>query len=226
MLVRLRDGSGKWDCPLFGRQEKDDPYGLLLYGKDRRLEYVWRTTPLTDRAKSWRMLAGVPVMFPKYWSEKSHDAQDGVLKITVPAIKIGPTAWHDVLIRFRDTVVELFVDGVLVDEEWPHGALHLFKGPFLIGAGWQNGKLTSAFNGQIDHLAIWNRALTDNEITALSAGNNEVARRDTEILGKPRNSPQYWRPRGHGHRRLHLPRRQVLCVLHGLWYAVCLPRYA
>jgi hypothetical protein len=30
----------------------------------------------------------------------------------------------------------LFVDGVLVDEEWPHGALHGFQGPFLVGAAW------------------------------------------------------------------------------------------
>ena len=40
------------------------------------------------------------------------------------------------VVRFADTIVELYVDGVLIDEEWPHGALYRFQSPFLIGAGY------------------------------------------------------------------------------------------
>ena len=110
---------------------------------------------------------------------------------------IEPNRWHDVVARFRGANLELFVDGVLVDEEWPHGGLFDFTGPFLIGAGYEQGKLKSGFRGRIDHLALWNRALKDEEITALAGGVEEVARRDREILGPEPSSVQYWKPRGY-----------------------------
>ena len=85
---------------------------------------------------------------------------------------------------------------MLVDEEWPHGALHGFRGPFLIGAGYRQGSVQSGFHGQIDHLALWDRALSDEEIATLSGGEAEIARRTQEFLGPENPSLQYWRPRG------------------------------
>jgi len=124
------------------------------------------------------------------------DFADGVLRLAVPVAMIDPAPWHDVVVRFRGPNLELFVDGVLVDEEWPHGALHQFRSPFLIGAGYEKGKLKAGFRGQIDHAALWNRALRDEEIVALAGGAEAVARRDCEILGPPQTSMQYWKPRG------------------------------
>jgi len=125
------------------------------------------------------------------------DLVDGVLRVGIPLASIGPTAWHDVAVRFHGVNLELFVDGVLVDEEWPHGSLYRFAVPFLIGAAWEQGGLTATFRGQIDTIALWERALSDVEITALAGGAEEVARRDAEILGPKQASPQYWKPRGH-----------------------------
>jgi hypothetical protein len=124
------------------------------------------------------------------------DFADGVLRLAVPVAMIDPAPWHDVVVRFRGPNLELFVDGVLVDEEWPHGALYQFCGPFLIGAGYDKGELKTGFRGQIDHVALWNRALKDEEIVALAGGAEAVARRDREILGPPQASMQYWKPRG------------------------------
>jgi hypothetical protein len=121
---------------------------------------------------------------------------DGVLRLSIPTATIDPVRWHDVVARFRGANLELFVDGVLVDEEWPHGALYQFRGPFLIGAGYEDGRLKTGFKGDIDHVALWNRALSDEEIVAISGGRNEVARRDREILGPVQESVQYWKPRG------------------------------
>ena len=122
---------------------------------------------------------------------------DGVLPVSVPIDWVGRDGWHDVIVRFADTVIELYVDGVLIDEEWPHGALYGFQSPFLIGAGYSaEGKVQAPFSGEIDHIALWNRALTPREIAALSGGEEHVARRDREILGPPQQSLQYWRPRG------------------------------
>lgn len=124
------------------------------------------------------------------------DFIDGVLRLSSPLEAIDPRRWHDVIVRFRDANLELFIDGVLVDEEWPHGELHRFEAPFLIGAGYDHGNLLKGFRGQIDHLALWDRALGDVEIAALSGGASEVARRDLEILGPGQASLQYWKPRG------------------------------
>jgi hypothetical protein len=122
---------------------------------------------------------------------------DGVLPVSAPLDWLGRDRWHDVVVRFADTIVELYVDGVLIDEEWPHGALFGFQGPFLIGAGYSaDGQLQTPFSGEIDHVALWDRALTPREIAALSGGEEHVARRDREILGPGQQSLQYWKPRG------------------------------
>lgn len=122
---------------------------------------------------------------------------DGVLPVSAPIDWVGRKSWHDVVVRFADTIIELYVDGVLIDEEWPHGALYRFCSPFLFGAGYSSeGQLQSDFQGEIDHIAFWDRALRPEEIVTLSGGQEHVAHRDLEILGPPQKSLQYWKPRG------------------------------
>ncbi|MCC6353703.1 MAG: hypothetical protein IT577_07435 [Verrucomicrobiae bacterium] len=172
------------------------PYFHLFHesGDDRAireapaiLEYRWRTEPvpeITGRSKS------VP-------GEVGEQAGGAYLPLCAPLAMVGLDAWHDVVIRFDGPNLEMYIDGVLIDEEWPWGGLHLMETPFLIGAGYENGKIKSGFRGQIDHMAIWDRALSEDEIVALSGGPKHVAHRDLEILGPIAPSPQYWRPRGY-----------------------------
>jgi len=220
--VRLRDPSGTWNVPLFARHDPDDPFGGILYPaplnkamvgypqlsrieQDKAVEFLWRTTPLQDRVHVKYYNQGKPTGWFKFVvdGEAKHDQVTegdfvaGVLRLQAPVDLIGPGRWHDVVIRFNRANLEMFVDGVPVDEDWPHGNLHQFLGPFLIGAGFADGKLLSGFQGQIDHVALWDRALTDKEIAALSGGKEEAKRRDTEILGPRRRITQYWRPRGY-----------------------------
>ena len=191
LCVRLRAPAGKsvWEndgnVPLFGKADKVDKYRRILYAQDGQLHYVWRTEPAERR------------IVEKSPKGEGIDFVDGVLRLKVPVVMIGPARWHDVVTRFRGPNLELFVDGVLVDEEWPHGSLVSFHSPFLIGADWREGQIQSGFRGLIDHVALWDRALSDEEISTLSGGKKEVARRDVEILGLRNASMQYWRPRGH-----------------------------
>ncbi|MBN2477147.1 MAG: hypothetical protein JXB62_21245 [Pirellulales bacterium] len=130
------------------------------------------------------------------WMQNPNFA-DGVLPTSAPVDRFGRDGWHDVVVRFADTIVELYVDGVLIDEEWPHGPLYGFSSPFLFGAARSADEAVEAgFSGEIDHVAFWDRALTRQEIVALSGGPAHVARRDLQILGKPQESLQYWKPRG------------------------------
>lgn len=173
LAVRLRDPSGAWNGPL-----------LSKHGGHNRLVYNLFSTRLTQE-----MHLGF---------ELGTDHSDRMLQISVPLSRIGPTDWHDVVIRFTGPRLELFVDGVLVDEEWPIGSLRGGNTePCLIGAESVGGSIKAGFRGLIDHAALWNRALSDADIALLSGGPDAVARRDREILGDPAKSLQYWRPRGH-----------------------------
>jgi hypothetical protein len=186
LLVRLQDPTGQWATPLFAKGAADDAYGTVLYGSEGSLHYVWRTEPLKNRAH------GAPGS-----GAHGNGRAEGVLRLRVPVALVDPARWHDVVARFRGPNLELFVDGVLVDEEWPHGGLYQFAAPFLIGAGHENGKRKAGFHGRIDHVALWDRALADDEITLLSGGAAEVAGREREINGPVQTSPQYWKPRGY-----------------------------
>jgi beta-fructofuranosidase len=220
--IRLRDPAGKWDAPLFARHAANDQFGKILhvaplnthvigYSQSRRIragqgiEFVWRTTPLKERVRPEYFEQGDPpnlLRFHTEWEAKHTPARkgdflNGLLRLHAPTDLIGPDRWHDIVIRFNRVKLELFVDGVLLDEDWPHGNLHGFTGPFLIGAGFQGGKLLRGFHGQIDHVAIWDRALGDDEVRSLSGGPEEAARRDVEILGARQPIGQYWRPHGY-----------------------------
>ena len=188
LCIRMQNHSDEWNMPILAKSDPNDEFGTLLYQKDGMLEYLWRTSPAKDRVSpDW------------FNSQKNLPAEflNGILRIGVPIDMIGACGWQDVVVRFRETVIEMFVDGVLVDEEWPHGSLYHFQGPFLIGAAYEKGKIKTGFKGLIDHVVLWNRALTNEEITTLSGGADFVAKRDLEILGPEQSSLQYWHPRGY-----------------------------
>ncbi len=225
LCMRLRDPTGRWDAPLFARDDRDDALASILYGADGAAKPLHYGGGERGPATPWYhlfaeqdgpyRLAGSRALLEYRWrtrpaapvigfNEDGHaddpilgEARAGVLRLGVPVALIGATAWHDVVFRFRGPNLELFVDGVLVDEEWGYGALHRFEPPFLIGAGWNTGELATGFRGQIDHVALWDRALSDAEIARLSGGAAAVERRTVEILGPERPVPHHWRPRGY-----------------------------
>ena len=45
------------------------------------------------------------------------------LRVAAPLRALRPDEWHDVLIRFTGPKLDLSVDGVLMDEEWPVGRI-------------------------------------------------------------------------------------------------------
>ena len=76
---------------MFAKDEKNVPFGPIVYGKNGRLEYLWRTSPLADRI--------IPGSKPY---ATSGNLVNGILRIGVPVRFIDPKAWHDVIVRFRD----------------------------------------------------------------------------------------------------------------------------
>lgn len=208
LAIRVRTDEPSWAAPLIGFNNPGDAsggilfpsrlntgrvsYRTLLRSRDSRaLEFVWRTQPVRERVRAEYL----EYDWFKHLS-KNDDFTNGILRLQAPLDVLIPERWHDITIRFNRANLELFVDGVLLDEEWPHGALDEFRGQLLIGAAYEKGRLQSGFHGQIDHLAIWDRALSDEEIVFLSGGKEEIAACSRKLLGPEQTSLQYWSPPG------------------------------
>lgn len=148
--IRLRCPSGVWGKPLFSKHGGHDRlvYNLFSFGTAIGFELGTRDTP-------------------------------GMTQVLVPFAKIGPKAWHTVLCRYDGTRLAMFVDGVLMDEAEVTGPLRTGnQEPVLFGAEPNGaGQINAGWNGEMDYVALWNRALTGAEITQLSGGKTLVARR-------------------------------------------------
>lgn len=108
--------------------------------------------------------------------------------------------WHDVILCFDGRVSRLYVDGRLVDDEVTVGEIRDWnRRPLLIGAQYEEGMGYSAdvdaraeylFEGAIDHVALWNRCLSDREIMGYS-GVEELTD------GRPAYYTEVYRPQFH-----------------------------
>lgn len=108
---------------------------------------------------------------------------DEPLRLQIPVMRIGTDQPHGVLLRYSGPNLEMFVDGVLVDEEWP------------IGTPKADGPQTLVIDGVADQAALWPYALCNEQIETLSGGGDMVAQRELQIMGDELGTLQYWEPR-------------------------------
>ena len=169
LCIRLRDPEGNWMAPLFSKHGGHEKLVYNLFSHD--------------------FGQGKVIGF-----ELGTDGTRGMTQVMVPLKMIGATDWHDIICRFDGAKLQLFVDGVWMDEGFPMGSLRQGnREPCLIGAESSNGAAKSGWRGLIDHAAIWSRALSDAEIEALSGGAAEISTRRAQYLGAV-PSMQYFRP--------------------------------
>jgi beta-fructofuranosidase len=131
-----------------------------------------------------RMLIGEVKSRQALIAEFATSAKPNPLRLSVPLDVLGADVPHDIVLRYLGYRLELFADGVLVDEEWPFGSVPIAQGPM---------NLTSASIAQV---ALWDRDLKDIELQSLSGGPAALAERENRYLGPPSLVGQYWRPRG------------------------------
>ncbi len=82
--------------------------------------------------------------------------------------------WHDVIVRYDGAQLAMFLDGAAVARAKATGSLRQGNtAPVQIAR--------RGFTGLLDHAALWSRALTDDEIVALSGGEKVLqARREAQ----------------------------------------------
>ena len=224
VAIRMHDPSGTWLYPILGSYGSDGEVSMALRALDGRrvMEASARSSiqAWMFRAGGPRSVGGSQSLLEAVWGAEepntarrhsvpgasdpnatprtlAGDVRNAVMRVCYPVQLLDPTAWHDIVVCFTGPTLQLWVDGVLLDEEFPIGVTRPRALPFLIGAGQESGELKAGFHGLIDHVAVWDRALTGEEITAVSGGAEHVRGRELTILGDESPGMQYFRPRGH-----------------------------
>ena len=121
---------------------------------------------------------------PKAPATMLADAEAGLFRVSAPLHLIG-SGPHKVILRLVPPVwtMDFFVDGVLMDEEWPLGAM------VKPGTALAPHELVSSFSLEAC-------TVTDEQIIARNGEENAVAKRTVEVFGADVNVPPYFRTRG------------------------------
>lgn len=99
-----------------------------------------------------------------------------LLRYAVPEAEKG--AWHDIIFRFDGQASQLYVNGMLRDDEVTVGQIRDWnRRPVLIGASYKKDhgyadvndeSLEATFEGHVDIVALWDKTLSDDGIMQLS----------------------------------------------------------
>jgi sucrose-6-phosphate hydrolase SacC (GH32 family) len=169
--IRMRVPSGDWDFPIVSKHGGREQLSFNVYGHPLRIGGEIGTS---FRNRMMTVSAPLADILPRF--EAAED-------------------WLDIILRVDGAKLELFVNGRCVDEEFMMGELRTNAMPFMIGAEtYGSNSVKSGFEGLIDHVAVWDRALSNEEIIALSGGKERADLRERTDRGIPGESLQYWRP--------------------------------
>jgi hypothetical protein len=127
------------------------------------------------------------VIEAEVWFEGAEPGRES-MRVGVPVALIGGTGSKELFVRVNTAHVQMFVDGVLVDEDWPVAPMRAMGGNVTEG---------TALPGEGRRVSVHDAWLSDQELADLCGGAEAVARREVQILGPEREGLQYWRPRGH-----------------------------
>ena len=80
---------------------------------------------------------------------------------------IGDNQWHHLVGTFGNDFLKIYIDGNFIGQiATPNSVMNACAGSeLLLGRGWSGFPLW--YNGKLDDLSIWNRVLTESEITNL-----------------------------------------------------------
>ncbi len=107
------------------------------------------------------------------------------LSLAIPLTLLDAKQRHDFLLRYLGFRVDLFCDGVLVDEEWPMGALQFVS----------EARRATLYDPLQQPRLRWG-ALSDDSLEAQYGGRAAVAKRTDEMFGPEPQGVQYRKPRG------------------------------
>jgi hypothetical protein len=92
---------------------------------------------------------------------------DGVINgaAMIPSVDIFTINWHHIIGTYDGNTAKLYIDGVLMDTIQIEFSLSISEQPLLFGN--ETNTLYRYFEGDIDDIGMWNRALTNDEVLKL-----------------------------------------------------------
>jgi hypothetical protein len=84
---------------------------------------------------------------------------------------ISDNIWHNIIFTYNGTLICLYLDGILIKQQTVSPIFNTANSSFYIGER-HNEISQQKMDGSIDDIGLWNRALTQQEITALYSGCN------------------------------------------------------
>ncbi|MDO4582675.1 MAG: LamG-like jellyroll fold domain-containing protein [Planctomycetia bacterium] len=175
--VRLQPGTIPGSVPIFSKHGGHAKMGYNLFAFEDYLGVEIGTTG----NKAHREAQETAPLSGKAWFSEMRSPETASQR------------WHDVICRVNEAKMELFVDGRCVDEDFVLGKLKQNDVSLLFGAQDFGEGANGKFYGSLDTVAIWNRALTEEEIVSLCGGVEEIDTRQRTDRGNGENL-QYWRP--------------------------------
>jgi hypothetical protein len=144
LYLRARARDGVWDAGLFGKRADADNAQFNLLAMPRSSgagsEIVWEVQ--TDQGRG---------------------------RVSFPVSSIEADAWLDLVARYDGARLSLFANGVAMAHSELKGGLIRSDAPILIAAArGPDGKPIRHFHGALETAALWARALSDEEVRALS----------------------------------------------------------
>lgn len=107
-----------------------------------------------------------------------------------PTTTANLTGWHLLTGTYDGISAKLYLDGVLMNSVSISYSLPNSNQPLLFGN--ETNSLTRFFNGKLDDIAIYNRSLTQQEITGLYQGGNTTANCPTFPASLAQGLVGYW----------------------------------
>jgi RNA polymerase sigma factor (sigma-70 family) len=163
----IRIGAGTWlECPQAPASAPALELSIAAWTRRKKLRTyhtVIAARPIGNERKEYFMLsfAGAELEFR---SELAH----GTARLAVP--EPGGRWVHVAVSVHREGKARLYVDGLPIGDTQLQQRAGGVDGPILIGAARTHGPLVQSFDGDLDELAIYDRALGDDEIAALARG--------------------------------------------------------
>jgi hypothetical protein len=142
VYLRARVPDGNWSSGLLTKRGNHDIMNFCLFGAD---------------------LGGTPG--PDIGFEVH--TEKGFVMVSFPVSQVDATGWLDLIARYDGKKVSLLCNGRLLAEKAWSGKLTENNEPILIGAGSFDGVPKLFFTGEMEEAALWSRALSDAEVSAL-----------------------------------------------------------
>ncbi|MCP5097775.1 MAG: tandem-95 repeat protein, partial [Chloroflexi bacterium] len=97
------------------------------------------------------------------------DVNNSSVSVLESDISVDDNQWHHVVVLYDGTTKKIYIDGSLAGSQEVIGSLPVSDQPLVIGSNFGSTGIStdSALNGAIDEVAIFNRALTEDEILTL-----------------------------------------------------------